>query len=150
MFDIGWTEILIIAVVSLFIIGPKDIPKFLGYIGRVFAKIRLITSEFRETVDDAIKDSELEEIKKEISFSDSEISKNVNEAFNLKNIPRTTNNFQKADNDESKTFKKDISDETEKKNHNETDKQNKKNNNKTSQNFPTGLNPLQDKEKEDS
>ena len=150
MFDIGWTEILIIAVVSLFIIGPKDIPKFLGYIGRVFAKIRLITSEFRETVDDAIKDSELEEIKKEISFSDSEISKNVNEAFNLKNIPRTTNNFQKVDNDESKTFKKDISDETEKENYNETDKQNEKNNNKTSQNFPTGLNHLQDKEKEDS
>ena len=124
MFDIGWTEILIIAVVSLFVIGPKDIPKFLGYIGRVFAKIRLITSEFRETVDDAIKDSELEEIKKEVSFSDVEISKNINEAFNLKNISKTTKKFQSAANNESKNSKKDIYDETEKRNNNETDKQN--------------------------
>ena len=60
MFDIGWTEILILAVISLFVIGPKDIPKFLGYIGKLIGKVRGITSEFRETVDDAIKNSEYE------------------------------------------------------------------------------------------
>ena len=69
MFDIGWTEILILAVVSLFVIGPKDIPKFLGYIGKLIGKVRGITSDFRETVDDAIKNSELEEVRKEISFT---------------------------------------------------------------------------------
>lgn len=82
MFDIGWTEILILATICLFVIGPKDIPKFLGYVGKILAKIRFITSEFRESVDDAIKDSELEDIKKEISFSDTEISKDLNEALN--------------------------------------------------------------------
>ena len=82
MFDIGWTEILILAVVSLFVIGPKDIPKFLGYIGRLIGKIRGITSDFRETVDDAIKNSELEEVRKEISFTDPELSKNFNEILN--------------------------------------------------------------------
>ena len=40
MFDIGWTEILILATVSLFVIGPKEIPKFLGYIGKMIAKVR--------------------------------------------------------------------------------------------------------------
>ena len=61
---------------------PKDIPKFLGYIGRLIGKIRGITSDFRETVDDAIKNSELEEVRKEISFTDPELSKNFNEILN--------------------------------------------------------------------
>ena len=82
MFDIGWTEILILAIVSLFVIGPKDIPKFLGYIGKLVGKIRGITSDFRETVDDAIKNSELEEVRKEISFSDPELSSNINQVLN--------------------------------------------------------------------
>ena len=91
MFDIGWTEILILAVVSLFVIGPKDIPKFLGYIGRLIGKIRGITSDFRETVDDAIKNSELEEVRKEISFTDPELSKNLNEILNPVHTKKETN-----------------------------------------------------------
>ncbi len=91
MFDIGWTEILILAVVSLFVIGPKDIPKFLGYVGRLIGKIRGITSDFRETVDDAIKNSELEEVRKEISFTDPELSKNFNEILNPVHTKKETN-----------------------------------------------------------
>ena len=82
MFDIGWTEILILATVSLFVIGPKEIPKFLGYIGKMIAKIRGISKELQDSVDDAIKNSELEEIRKEISLTDPELSKNFNEIIN--------------------------------------------------------------------
>ena len=103
MFDIGWTEILILAVVSLFVIGPKDIPKFLGYIGRLIGKIRGITSDFRETVDDAIKNSELEDIRKEISFTDQDLSNNLNEIINP---TKKKNNDQKIDSKESE--KKDV------------------------------------------
>ena len=88
MFDIGWTEILILAVISLFVIGPKDIPKFLGYIGKLIGKVRGITSEFRETVDDAIKNSELEEVRKEISFTDPALSKNFNQVLNPSNMSK--------------------------------------------------------------
>ena len=94
MFDIGWTEILILATVSLFVIGPKEIPKFLGYIGKMVAKVRGISRELQDSVDDAIKNSELEDIRKEISFTDPELSKNFNEIINpsrknsdLKNDP---------------------------------------------------------------
>ena len=79
MFDIGWTEILILATVSLFVIGPKEIPKFLGYLGKMFAKIKGYSRELQDTVDDAIKNSELEDIRKEISFTDPELSKNLTE-----------------------------------------------------------------------
>ena len=82
MFDIGWTEILILATISLFVIGPKEIPKFLGYIGKMVAKIRGISRELQDSVDDAIKNSELEDIRKEISFTDPELSKNFNEIIN--------------------------------------------------------------------
>ena len=82
MFDIGWTEILILATISLFVIGPKEIPKFLGYIGKMVAKIRGISRELQDSVDDAIKNSELDEIRKEISFTDPELSKNFNEIIN--------------------------------------------------------------------
>jgi sec-independent protein translocase protein TatB len=82
MFDIGWTEILILATVSLFVIGPKEIPKFLGYIGKMIAKVRGISKDLQDSVDDAIKNSELEDIRKEISFTDPELSKNFNEIIN--------------------------------------------------------------------
>ena len=82
MFDIGWTEILILATISLFVIGPKEIPKFLGYIGKMIAKVRGISRDLQDSVDDAIKNSELEDIRKEISFTDPELSKNFNEIIN--------------------------------------------------------------------
>tara|TARA_S200000501_G_C20424493_1_gene569476 strand:- start:30 stop:494 length:465 start_codon:yes stop_codon:yes gene_type:complete len=106
MFDIGWTEILILAVVSLFVIGPKDIPKFLGFIGKLIGKVRNITGEFRETVDDAIKNSELEEVRKEISFTDPELSKNFNEILNPSK--ENKNNKPKVDAEEIKDNEQNI------------------------------------------
>ena len=91
MFDIGWTEILILATVSLFVIGPKEIPKFLGYIGKMIAKVKGVTRELQETVDDAIQNSELEDIRKEISLTDPELSKNLKEIME----PNTSNNISK-------------------------------------------------------
>ena len=91
MFDIGWTEILILATISLFVIGPKEIPKFLGYIGKMIAKVRGISKELQDSVDDAIKNSELEDIRKEISFTDPELSKNFNEIINPSNIKEKSN-----------------------------------------------------------
>lgn len=106
MFDIGWTEILILAVISLFVIGPKDIPKFLGYIGKLIGKVRGITSEFRETVDDAIKNSELEEVRKEISFTDPELSKNFNEILNPTNNSKSKESFKKSESNNSEMSEK--------------------------------------------
>ena len=97
MFDIGWTEILILATVSLFVIGPKEIPKFLGYIGKMVAKVRGISKELQDSVDDAIKNSELEDIRKEISFSDPELSKNFNEIINPSSVNKKTEHKDNLD-----------------------------------------------------
>ena len=125
MFDIGWTEILILAVVSLFVIGPKDIPKFLGYVGRLIGKIRGITSDFRETVDDAIKNSELEEVRKEISFTDPELSKNFNEILNPVHAKKETNVTAENNKDSSnkEEIENNINDTVNEENHNKDNKE---------------------------
>ena len=66
MFDIGWTEVLVISVVVLFVVGPRDIPKVLRTIGQWAGKIRGLAKEFRESVDDAVRESELDEVRKTV------------------------------------------------------------------------------------
>jgi sec-independent protein translocase protein TatB len=63
MFDIGWTEILIIAVVAIIVVGPKDLPSMLRTLGRYAGQLRRTAGEFRSQFDDAIRDSELEELR---------------------------------------------------------------------------------------
>ena len=132
MFDIGWTEILILATVSLFVIGPKEIPKFLGYIGKMIAKVRGISRDLQDSVDDAIKNSELEDIRKEISFTDPELSKNFNEIIN----PSTRKNNLKEETKE----KVNEADEVEKKNQTTSFKK---------ENLPTGLKHIKDNEEDE-
>lgn len=66
MLDIGWTEVLVIGVVALFIIGPRDIPKALRTVGVWAGKVRALAREFRETVDDAVRETELDEVRRQV------------------------------------------------------------------------------------
>ena len=67
MFDIGWPELFIIAVVVLLVVGPKDLPKVLRTVGHLAGKAKAITREFRGHVDDMIRDSELEDVRDQIN-----------------------------------------------------------------------------------
>ena len=138
MFDIGWTEILILATVSLFVIGPKEIPKFLGYIGKMVAKVRGISRELQDSVDDAIKNSELEDIRKEISFTDPELSKNFNEIINPSPIKEKSNVNSNAEEEAEKNIN--LSKKTEK---NSDEKTTLK-----KENLPTGLKHIKDNEED--
>ncbi len=66
MFDIGWSEMAIIVAVALFVIGPRDLPKALRTIGRYVGKVRAMAREFQSSIDEAVRDTELEEVKKQI------------------------------------------------------------------------------------
>jgi len=67
MFDIGWDEMALIAVISLIVIGPKDLPVVLRQMGRWTRKAREMASEFHRGVDDMVRESELDELKKQVS-----------------------------------------------------------------------------------
>ena len=66
MLDIGWSELLVIAVVMIVVVGPKDLPKMLRAFGKATAKLRATASEFRTHFDDAMREAELDEVKKTI------------------------------------------------------------------------------------
>ncbi len=63
MFDIGWTEIMVIAVVAIIVVGPKDLPRMLRSLGRYAGQLRRTAGEFRSQFDDAIRESELDELR---------------------------------------------------------------------------------------
>ena len=62
MFDVGMDEMLVIAVVAIVVIGPKDLPLALRTVGRWTAKIRKVSSHFRSGIDTMIREAELAEM----------------------------------------------------------------------------------------
>lgn len=66
MFDFSGSELLVIAIVALVVIGPKDLPKVLRAAGKWAAKARAVAREFQSSIDEMIRESELEEVKKEV------------------------------------------------------------------------------------
>ena len=81
MLDIGWTEILVITVVALFIVGPKDIPKALRTVGIWLGKLKSLSREFQNTVEDAVRESELDEVKKQIESAKNDFTKGMTETI---------------------------------------------------------------------
>lgn len=67
MFDIGWDEMALIAVVSLIVIGPKDLPVVLRQVGRWTRKAREMAADFQHGMDEMVRDSELDDIKKQVA-----------------------------------------------------------------------------------
>lgn len=63
MIDIGWSEMLAIAIVMIVVVGPKDLPAVLRAIGKMVRKVRGMADEFRRGVDDFMRESELKELK---------------------------------------------------------------------------------------
>ena len=64
MFDIAPTELLIVALVALVVIGPKDLPKVMRTVGHWVGKARGMARHFRSGIDTMIRESELEEMEK--------------------------------------------------------------------------------------
>ncbi len=60
MFDIGAAELLLVAIVALVVIGPKDLPAALRGVGRVIGQLRSFTNQFRFSLDSMIREAEME------------------------------------------------------------------------------------------
>jgi sec-independent protein translocase protein TatB len=62
MFDVAPSELLIVAIVALVVIGPKDLPKAMRYVGQWVGKAKAMARHFRSGIDTMIQDAELEEM----------------------------------------------------------------------------------------
>jgi sec-independent protein translocase protein TatB len=65
MLDIGWSELLLVAVVAIVVIGPKDLPDALRALGRTLTKVRRMAGEFQGQFNAALREANLEDVKKE-------------------------------------------------------------------------------------
>lgn len=67
MFDIGWTELLLVAVLAIIFVGPKDLPKVMRTVGQYTARMRKMAREFQQNFEDLARETELEELRKEMA-----------------------------------------------------------------------------------
>jgi sec-independent protein translocase protein TatB len=66
MFDIGWSELLLIGIVALVVIGPKELPGALRTLGQWMGKVRRMAGDFQEQFREAMREAELADLKKEV------------------------------------------------------------------------------------
>ena len=67
MFDIAWSEFLVIGVVALVVVGPRDLPALLRTVGKTVATLRRMAGEFQTQFNDAMREAELDDLKKEVT-----------------------------------------------------------------------------------
>lgn len=66
MFGLDWSELAIIGVIALVVVGPKDLPKLMRSAGRMAAQARRMADEFRGQMSEAIRDAELDDLRKSV------------------------------------------------------------------------------------
>lgn len=71
MLDIGWTELVVIAIVLIVVVGPKDLPPMLRAFGRTTTKMRGMAADFRRQFDEALREADLDDVRKTISDAQS-------------------------------------------------------------------------------
>jgi sec-independent protein translocase protein TatB len=67
MLEVGWSEILVIALILIIVVGPKDLPQMLRTFGRMAARLRGMANEFKGQFDQAIREAELDDVRQGLS-----------------------------------------------------------------------------------
>src|SRR3954470_6894772 len=82
LFDIGWPELMLIGVVALVVIGPKDLPRALRVAGYWVRKARTLSREFQSSVEQMVREAELEEMRQNLKkATEFDIEKEFNETI---------------------------------------------------------------------
>jgi sec-independent protein translocase protein TatB len=96
-FGFGYTELFVIAVVAIIVIGPKDLPRVLRGVGKTMAKMRGMAREFQGHLDSAMKEAGIDEVKRE--FDNIKNSANI-----IEPVKKTVVNETKKQEDEFKAL----------------------------------------------
>lgn len=90
MFDINWSELLILAVVALIVVGPKELPVLLRTLGRYAGMARRQAAEFRSHFDDAMREAEMAELREEMESVRREVMSSTRDIEKAASIPKTS------------------------------------------------------------
>jgi len=88
MFSFGWGEILLILLVVIIVVGPKDIPKFLRQIGNLSKSIKKISREFKSSLNQITEETDLKDVKNSITEV-TNLNKELDIKSSLKNEIKT-------------------------------------------------------------
>lgn len=80
MLDIGWWELLVVGMVALVVVGPKELPTLLRTIGRYVGMAKRQADEFRSQFDDALRESEFNDLRDEMNELKSDMTSSLDEA----------------------------------------------------------------------
>ncbi len=97
MFDLGWTELLVLGAVAIIVVGPKDLPKLMRSIGQISNSMKRMAGEFRSALDDAGRVEELSAIKKDfddLSRMEFDPTEPATRPFSLDELDKSKKNEQ--------------------------------------------------------
>ncbi|MBD2842537.1 Sec-independent protein translocase protein TatB [Erythrobacter rubeus] len=80
MFDIGAAELLVIVIVAILVIGPKEMPRAMRTAGRWIGQVRKVSAHFRTGIDAMVREAELEDMEKKWKAQNEEIMKRTSKA----------------------------------------------------------------------
>jgi sec-independent protein translocase protein TatB len=78
MFDLGWTELLLIGIVALIVVGPKDLPVLFRKVGEFVGKARGMAREFSKAMNDAAQDSGVSDVSKTLKAATNPLETSLN------------------------------------------------------------------------
>jgi sec-independent protein translocase protein TatB len=93
MFDIGWSELVVIAVVALIAIGPKELPGVLRAVGNYMGKIRRMASEFQGQFQEAMREAEVADLKKSVDEMTESASKSFTDFDPIGSVRKEIESF---------------------------------------------------------
>lgn len=106
MFDVAPTELLLVALVALLVIGPKDLPRAMRFVGNWVGKARGMARHFRSGIDEMVRQAELEEMEKKWAAENERIMREhpmteETEFASLPASPEPAEEERRADDDRS-------------------------------------------------
>src|SRR6185503_9730299 len=96
MFDIGWGELVVIGVIALIVIGPKELPAVLRTVGRTMNKVRRMAGEFQGQFQEALREAELHDLKKHADDIASTVSGSVGDLSSINPMAETQKEIESA------------------------------------------------------
>jgi sec-independent protein translocase protein TatB len=92
MFDIGWGELVVIGVIALIVIGPKELPTVLRTLGQYMAKVKRMAADFQGQFQDAMREAEISDLKKQAD----ELTSSVRDMSNFDPMKDTQREVERA------------------------------------------------------
>ena len=91
MFDLEWSKLLVIGVIALMVIKPKDLPRVLRTVGHWVRQARQVASEFQSSIEQMAREAELSDVKKEIEDATRKVTSDIEKSIDPVEVEKLFN-----------------------------------------------------------